>query len=190
MSRASSDNRTLGDEGRFELAMAASAQEKRNRPVALPLLAAVVLMASLIFAVWALSARNAAERNRVVAQSDEAAVKQMASDWQELVRQEHDAPGLSGEKMPNLLSRMESLAREAGLKATPANPQTASEPRQGIIVTTYSYRTVKDASLTALMEWIRKAAEIPGMEVTELKLKAEPTDWSMDVTFRRWERAG
>ena len=62
--------------------------------------------------------------------------------------------------------------------------------RPGIVVTTYRYQIVKDTSLQALMEWVRRATEIPGMEVTELKLKAEPTDWNVDVTFRRWERAG
>ena len=191
MSRAANEGTTLGDEGRFELAMAASAQEKRNRPVALPALALAVLAAGLVFAVWSLSARNAAIGERLKAQGDEAAVTQMARDWEELLRQEKDAPGLGlGERMPNLLSRMETLAREAGLKATPANPQASPDQRPGIVVTTYSYRAVKDTSLTALMEWVRRATEIPGMEVTELKLKAEPTDWSADVTFRRWERAG
>jgi hypothetical protein len=171
--------------------MAASAQEKRNRPVALPLMAAVVLVASLIFAVYSLSARNEAMRARAKGMSDEVAVKQMAEEWDALLRQERDAPGLGlGDKMPNLLSRMENLAREAGLKATPANPRTSPDSRPGIVVTTYSYAAVKDASLVALMEWVRKATEIPGMEVTELKLKAEPTDWTVDVTFRRWERAG
>ena len=42
------------------------------------------------------------------------------------------------------------------------------------------------------MEWVRMAtSSIPGMEVTELKLRPDPTTgWTMDVTFRRWERAG
>jgi hypothetical protein len=191
VSRSTSDTTGLGDEGRFELAMAASAQEKRNRPLGLPLLACVVLVASLVFAVWSLSARNAAMRERARAESDDVAVRQMTGDWEALRVQERDAPGLGlGERMPNLLSRMENLAREAGLKNTPANPQTSPDARPGIVVTTYSYRTVKDASLAALMEWVRKATEIPGMEVTELKLKAEATEWSVDVTFRRWERAG
>jgi hypothetical protein len=146
----------------------------------------------LVFAVWSLTARNTAMAAREAAVRDEKLVEQLARDWDDLSRQESETPGQGGlgDRMPNLLSHMEGLAREAGLKTTPANPQTTTDRPAGIVVTEYSYRGVKDASLKALMEWVRRATGVAGMEVTELKLKAEPSDWSMDVTFRRWERAG
>jgi hypothetical protein len=181
----------LGDEGRFELAMAAAAQEKRNRPAALVVVSGVVLAASLVFAVWSITSRSAADADRQKALGDQRAVEQLAKDWQELSKQEREGPGVGGlgEKLANPFSRMETLARDAGLKATPANPQTKTDRPPGIVVTEYSYRGVKDASLPALMEWVRLATTL-GMEVTGLTLKNGPTDWTMDVTFRRWERAG
>jgi hypothetical protein len=182
----------LSEEARFELAVAAGAQEKRNRPVGLVVIGCVVLAVSLVLASVALATRNSALHDRRKALADEKAVEQMARDWQGLIAQERLAPGTGvGEKMPGLLSRMEQLAREAGVKTTPQNPQTKVDQKSGIVVTEYTYGNVKDDSLAALLGWIQRALEIPGMELTGLKLKADAKGWSLDeATFRRWERAG
>lgn len=184
----------LSEEARFELAMGASARERRNRPVALVALAGAVLVAAGVFAGWSLSMRGSAIAERARAIRDERAVEALAGEWEELARRQREAPDVRlGDPMPNILSRMEELATGAGLKTRPTNPQTrVADRRQGVVVNEYIYRTVKDPSLRALMEWVRSAAAEPGMgmEVTDLKLRPEQSGgWTMDVTFRRWERS-
>lgn len=189
MSRVPTVRTGLDEDARFELAMAAGAQAKQNRPVMLVAASSLVLVAALVLAMWSLLSRNATLRERLLALSDEQSVQQMSKEWQELSSQEPGQVGL-GVRMPGLLSRMEQLAAESGLKDKPTSPQQKTEQLKGIDVTQYTYASVKDTSLAALMEWVRKATEIPGMEVMDLRLKPDATSWTMNVTFRRWERAG
>lgn len=193
MSRAGATPPGLGEDARFELAMTASAQEKRNRPTGLLIGAVLILVACGVFASWSVLSRNGARHERKQAVADAAAVERLAKEWQDLASQERDAPQTQGGgRINDLLTRMERLATEAGLKDRPQNPQSGSQTTtSGIVVNEYTYRGVKDASLNALMQWVRQATtQIPGMEVTELILKPDATSWTMDVVFRRWERPG
>ncbi len=174
--------------------MAASGRERANRPRALVVVAVLALVLALIGVVWGLSSRRSSMRELRAAQADQVQVDQMLKEWEALDRQEHEGGpgGMSGLGKPidGLYSKMEQLAVRAGIKDKPQPPRPLENNRPPLKIIEYNYTGVRDPSLKALLEWPRLAvAEIPGMEVYGLKLKPDPNNWTLDVTFRRWERA-
>ena len=182
----------LGDDARFELAMAAAGRERTNRPRALVMLAIAVLIVASVAAMWGLASRRSARATLTRALADQAAVEAMNSDWNRLVAEEKDSGAdRIGTRMPDLLTKLEGFATQAGLKDKPNPPRQNPQTRSGVTVTEYYYTNVKDPSLKPLLEWLRLAtAQIPGLEVYSLNLRPDPNNWSMTVTFRRWERGG
>lgn len=184
----------VGDEARFELALAASGRERANRPRALVVGAVLALVLALLAAVWGLSSRRAARASLRAAQAEQVQVDEMLKEWDTLERLEREGgPGGAagiGKPIDGLYSKMEQLATRAGIKDKPQPPRPIENNRPPLKIIEYNYTNVKDASLKALLEWPRLAsAEIPGMEVYGLTLKPDPINWTLNVTFRRWERA-
>jgi hypothetical protein len=188
MSRAAA----MGEDAKFELAMAAAGRERINRPRALLVLAVVVMLVALVAAAWGLASRRSARASLTRALADQAAVETMAADWKKLLDEERDAGSeMMGKRMPDLLTQIEARATRAGLKDKPSPPRQNPQTRAGVTVTEYYYTNVKDPSLKALLEWLRlTTAEIGGLEVYSLNLRPDPNNWNMTVTFRRWERGG
>jgi len=191
MSRMNS-GRALSDDDRFELAMGAAARERRNRPRGMVVAAGLLLLICGIVAITGLVARGSARAKLVQVRLDQAAIERMAMDWASMDEQE-SASANTGQPLKNLYSTLEDLATgRAGLKDKPKPPRlSAAPPRSGIVVNEYHYTDVKDKSLKALIEWARLATiEVPGLEVVSIDLTPDPVNWTMNVTFRRWERAG
>jgi hypothetical protein len=187
MSRADA---ALGDEARFELSLAAAGRERANRPRALVALALLVLVLAMLGAVWGLASRRSTIRALRVAQDEQVRVDQLLKEWDRLEKQQPSGAGPLGGKIDGLYTKMEDLARRAGVKNKPDLPRQTETRRGDIKIIEYHYQNLKDASIKALLEWARLAStEIPGMEVYNLKLNPDPTNWTMNVTFRRWERA-
>ena len=184
----------IGDESRFELVQAASGRERANRPLGLVIIACLALAIAFLSAIWALSSRRAAMSDLRATLAEQTDVEQMTEEWKRLDRLEREGgPGGGaglGKQVDHLYDKMEQLAVRAGIKDKPQPPRPIETPRPPIKVIEYAYTGVKDPSLKALLDWTRLAsAEIPGMEVYGITLKPDPTNWSMNVTFRRWERA-
>jgi hypothetical protein len=182
----------LGDESRFELAMAAAGRERANRPRILVVLAVVALLIALLAAVLGLTARAKARTRLAATLGEQTRVDQMLKEWDDLKQQEQASAGPSGtgQHLGDLDSRMEDMARRAGIKDTPPHPRpNTPTTRAGVKVFEYAYTGIKDPSPKPLLEWCRlAAAEIPGLEVYSIDLKPDPNNWTMDVIFRRWER--
>jgi hypothetical protein len=144
-----------------------------------------------IFAVYAVAARAAARSELRGALADQAESAVRAAEWARLSRQEGVSSRV-GSPTEFRVSRMEELATRAGMTNrpnAPASPEDKSRP--GIMLHRHVYSGVQDPSLAALVEWVRLATEeVAGLEVESLKVRPEPAGWRMDVTFRRWERAG
>jgi len=182
----------LSEDERFELTARASAQEAGNRPRGLVILGGVLVLGSLLTAVlgwWSKASAEEHYRNR----ADEAfRVQRLVAEWRDLTQTETE--GASSEKyqpIEGILSRMESLATRAGIKAVPQTPSQPNQPNiAGGEMKRYRYQNVRDDSLQALIDWMRLATtEIPGMELEEIsELKSEGNGWRMTVIFRRWER--
>lgn len=191
MSRMDSPRR-LSEDARFELAMNAAGHARRNRPTGLILGAGAAFVVSLVAAAWGLSSRLSAREAFRRQQANRETVDQLSGEWAKL--DEAGKQGTSAESMrpfPNLVSTVETCARNAGLKTTPQPPHLTTTQLVGATDNKYTYNDVRDPSLPGLLEWIRQSAsQVPGMEVYDLTLKPGATDWSINVTFRRVERAG
>lgn len=181
----------LSEEDRFELMLSAAGRERRNRPLGLVIVAAIVLVGCAIFAVYAIGSRASSRGGLVRAQQDQAKLGAMIEQWKALSRTQSDSP-LIGQPNAFKASKMEELATRAGMKTKPNTPRSIEDKtRTGIVVTRHIYTEVRDEHLKALVEWMRSGcAEIPGLELEAMTLKPEPSGWKLDATFRIWERAG
>lgn len=182
----------LSDDARFELAMNAAGHARRNRPTALVAASGAVFAASLIAALWGFSARVAAREAYRHEQADLAQVEVLKTEWTRLDESAKQAGSADATKpFPYLQSTIESCARNAGLKNVPQPPHLTANPRGPMTSNEYLYQDVKDPSLPALLEWIRQSMQqVPGLEVYQLVLRPQATDWSVNVTFRRLEKSG
>lgn len=184
--------RKLSEESRFELTLGAATRERRNRPIAALVLAGLVVIGAAVFALYAVGARAAARLELRRALSDQAQAEVKVAEWTRMVERDGASPQGTGGKSEFRASRMEELATRAGMKNrpnAPASPEDKSRP--GIVVYKHVYTGVQDPSLAALVEWVRLATdEISGLELESLMVRPEPAGWRMDVSFRRWERAG
>lgn len=183
-SRASLDER-------FAIASAASASERENRPRHLVLLAAVAFAASLVYLSVQASERATAKRQLKSRVAEVERVEGMAAEIQRLDEQiAANAVGSGvGVPMPDVLSRLEGFATEAGLKDPLSHRRGPGRPEGGATLYTYPYE-VRDPSLEAVMTWLQKSVEgIPGLEVQSVRIRPEPTAWSVQVTLSRWERS-
>jgi hypothetical protein len=183
----------LGEDDRFELVLGAAARARRNRPVGMVAIAAVLLAVSLVFALYSVTSRAASRRGLVRAEKNAVQADVLIDQWKRLVQAEAADPR-SGAGQPDQFkaSKMEDLAIRAGMKTKPNTPHPAEDKtRPGIVTKRYIYTDVRDPKLGPMLEWIRLGcAETPGLELDSLTLKPEPAGWKMDVTFRIWERTG
>jgi hypothetical protein len=182
------------EEMRLERAMAAAERERRNRPRGLVVLAALVLVVSGVAAATGVAARSRTFRELTGVLDDQAHVEAMAAEFRALAERQRTAGTQgAGQSMPNFRSRMESLARTAGLTGALPQPLEAA-PGQGPVVTRIWTYELQEASIKPVLEWIRlatvdRANRIEGLEVYSLDLKPGPDKWNINLKLRRWERA-
>lgn len=184
----------LGDDARFDLSLGAAARERQNRPLGLVAMATAFVLVALVFAIYSVSARASSRRELVRALTDQSESDVMIARWAELAKLDAESPrGGVGQPGEFKISKMEDIATRAGMNK-PNTPRTTDDKSHtGIVVSRYFYTEVRNPTLQPLLEWARLACiEIGGLEVEFIKLTPEPavTGWRMDVTFRRWERAG
>ncbi len=189
----------LGEDARFELAAAAGAKERRNRPAWMVAAAGLVLAGVLLLALLGVSVQAQARADLRRTMEDQAAAEQMIEQFRQLSAARSD-PGLTnvGEPMAGLRTRLEELARQGGFETPPFTPNEAvKDLPNGLKMRTLNYYNVKAKSLGIILEWLRLATQdagtrIPGLEVESLGLKPDTRDgsWSMNLGLRRWERAG
>lgn len=190
MSQAASHANQLEDL-RASLAAQASRAEQRNRPRALLLIAAIILIIGAWFGWSGYSRSTEAEARAAAAQRYSDNVLKAAGKLKALESQgaiEGYAP------MTSLLSRIESHGTPAGLKSRV--PIGSSQTRPGTTPTTKAWKsvrttyTIRDPHLPAVLKWIDLVvADIPGMEVHSITIRPEANDWVVIVVFSRWERA-
>lgn len=188
MSRAGTG---ISEDARLELAMAAASRERWSRPRGLVVLAGLVLVGALVAAGSGLMSRASARSTAEARARDRVRVEQLLAELQKLDEQRAlQGNEQAGQRIPDILSRVERLATEGGIKEKLQAPREGTERRpSGNVELTYTYDNVRDANLGAILEWMSLVvSRVPGTEVTSVKLNADQTQWTARVVFRRVER--
>lgn len=185
----------LTEDDRYELAARAEAGSRANRPTHLVTLGLVVLCVSLCAAVlgWSADARAAGDLGK--RSRELALIKDRAGRLADLNAQAATAGAEDlNRPIPDMLSRLQSLAREAGLTVLPEVPRTETESFTDARRVNYRYSVrdrsqLRDPSLEKMLAWVSLVVErIPGMHVRQIALTPAANAWTMEITFARFER--
>lgn len=182
-------------DARFELASAAMRRERANRPTTWLVAAALVLVAVLIYLAVAFYKSVNAEKALAREITTTRDVLRMTSEIHALAATatERGRAGI-GEPIPDLFSRLQAAARDAGMSTDLGAPRTSNDRPSGMPNVNgkrYEYANVHEESLESVLTWIeRSTRSVPGLELHTLALKPEPRSWQVRVVFRRWERTG
>jgi hypothetical protein len=177
------------EETRLALASAAARAERQNQPRALLYAAGLLLLIALIFVGVAFRGSLAAASDLRTQQKQTDDVIQRAGRLKAL-REASTSDTSLNQPLSQLISRIEQSGVEAGLKNHLSVPVKREEkpPGMGAKQTRLDYE-VKDDDLPRLLQWVQKAtAAVPGLEVYSVSLKPEAHQWTLRVSFSRWER--
>jgi hypothetical protein len=180
----------LTDDDRYGLAARAEAGARANRPTHLVALAVIVLLVTLAVTLFAWRSDAGAAR-RLRNESVGLASVRVASDrLAELRAQLETAPGEDRNRpIPDMLSRLSNLAREAGLETAPPIPKQSFDAATNARRVNYVYEGVRTESLEAMVRFADLAVErIPGMHIRRFSVSPQPNAWLVHLTFSRYER--
>lgn len=185
----------LTDDDRYEIAARAEAGARSNRPTHLVFIGAMVLGIATIGTAVAWRADSGAARDLRRKSSDLATINDRSATLAALLQQQAAAPrDDQNAPIPDMLSRLQNAAREAGLETLPGVPRTENESFQNARRVNYRYTSrdrsqVRDPSLEKMLAWVSIATErIPGLYVRQISLRPQANAWLMEVTFARYER--
>ena len=185
----------IDEDARYALAAGALAAERRNRPRWMVQAAALLLAIAGVALIIGLSSKQAADRAARDAATAVGEVSRAVAELDRLKAQgDEGGPVLVGDRLPTLLSTMESLARRAGIEERLPTPrERAGDTATGAIAKRYEY-TLTGPELDRLLRFVDLArSQIDAMQVYSLRLRIVRTReardaWEMNVVFQRWER--
>lgn len=185
----------LTEDDRYALASRADAGARANRPAHLPALGAVALLIALIVLAFAWRADASAGKKLRNKAAELVQIRQRADRLATLQTQLTSSPDEDrNRKLPDINSRFENLAREAGLENMPGVPNTENRAYEGARQVNYQFlsrnRTqLRDPSLEHLINWVDLVTtRVPGMYIQTLSITPQANGWSMEVVFSRFER--
>jgi hypothetical protein len=181
------------DDARLELAMAAMRSERRNRPRYLVLIALLVLVVAVVNLLWTFTSRAAAAASLSRATASLANIQGVISQLQTLEERRTSPKFDPDNDMEGKLSR---YAMQLGLPRVEVAAKEPTSSLKGFRKRTYTTQ-VQEQDPDLLLSWITKSTDgvtFPGLEVEQLKLvpgrvlESGKVGWTLDITFRRWER--
>jgi hypothetical protein len=185
MSRA---NLAAQEEARLALAATAARAERQNQPKVLLYGAGLLLLIALIFL-------GTSFRTSVAAASDLRAQRKQAED---IVKdagelkaiREAVKSGPVNQSAIQVRTRIEQAGADVGLKARVPTANTRTDPQPGLHSKQMRYDyEIRDEELPKLLQWVQKSVQdVPGLEVYSISLKPEAHQWTLRVSFSRWER--
>lgn len=190
MTTLDASNSRLTADDRYELATRAQNQQRSNSPRHLIMLGVLLLIVSLIVLGVAWQTRAAALNANQQMARDAVKVQNLIAEIEALkLAQSLQTEEDIFQPLPDILSTLQSLARQAQFEVDlglPRNP--LSRPEGNAILKTYPY-VVSDPSLEHLLDWIKLAQQqIPGLQVRELSIQPRNQNWTMSVVLARYER--
>lgn len=180
-------------ERRGDRAALAASASRRNTPALLLILATFLLVVATIAVFLSWGARNRA-LTMVDARIQQARLIQekggkikVARQKLKDVRDSRANPTMSG--VPLKLQQVcPNDKLQAVLASAPAREQVGGV-ESGNVPKRFVYQNIKHDAIADVMEWIDVARrEIPGLEIDRLQLRPGPNDWTISLTFIRWEK--
>ncbi len=180
------------DQNRGDIAVAASRNERSNRPTHLVIIAIGLTAIALVFLLFAIKARSGGLAELAKEKKIGTTAAELVAQLREIKSAEASTSVRYGKSETELLqSKFSNAAAAAGLKQFP--PVYTRKPQNdrdigGVHRTKVGY-DVRDESMPNLMKWVQNVVrDTPGLEVYSIQLKPEATGWFLKVTFSRWER--
>ena len=178
------------EDRRYALVALAAQRERAMRSRALLVLGGLAVVAALVALGLGLLAQRRA--GAALSAENRRALSVITVADQLRLLDQRDTSGtdaLVGEPITNLYSRVQELARRAGLVSDIRLPgETQVGQGSGVRRMAYRYLT-NDPSLEHIMRWVSLVTtEIPQMHVRSIKLSPLAGGWSIEVSFSRWER--
>ena len=182
-----------GDDSRLELTMAALRSERRNRPRLVLVVALLVLVAAVVNLLWTFANRAAAATSLSRATGSLASIQGVVSQLQSLEERRSSPKYERDNDMEGKLGR---FAVQVGLPRTEVVAKDPTSSLKGFRKRTYTAQ-ITEADPELLLSWVTKSTDgvnFPGLEVETLKMTPGRTldsgkiSWTLDITFRRWER--
>lgn len=169
------------DDQRYVLAAMAARRAQRNRPRRLVALSALILVSAAVLAAWGASRRSAAAAELRDARAEQQAVELLVPQYQEASARGQVNPYTP---VPDLVTRMQTYASEAGLDdPLPSAPSTET-PRGAVTETTVRVHNIQNQRIEPVMRWLaRVTEEIPGIEINLLEIVPNERGWNVSVTF-------
>lgn len=176
---------------RREAALLAASQERRNRPLALLALAGVLLLFAAIFAGASVLRVGAARRAFETRSAQAGDLLEVAARIEQ-VRAGSAQRGPADRYAPerNLLTKLQAVSDQVGFARQPTlNPQNPQRlGADSPLIRRLIEVTIGGASPEDALRWIDLAeTAIPGLFVTRLELRPDPTGWTFRITLARWE---
>lgn len=191
----SSPSGSVVEQARLELAVAASAAERRNKPTGLVVGAGVLVLVALVTCIWAFSSRT-----KAIAAAEESLrrLQDLQNVVDEITRESASLAARGTQADPLVGARLERLATEAGLKNVPAISDSNSPSLGGLGMQQKRYTLVltnqDPAAILRFLKSTQNSPLTPGLEISRLSLRpggptadAQP-GWNMTADFNRWEK--
>lgn len=176
----------LTRDDRDDLTAAALLSERRNRPMGLTVLGALLSAIALIALVVAMFSVLGAGRERARQLDILRSTQELAGEYRALSLAEQTRGDDPFAQDFAIKSTIENAAVRAGL-SKPALPRELPTG-QGAIKQVLLPYTVRDNDIAKILSWVRDVQDLPGVGVSKLRIAPQGNQWVVDVTFSRWER--
>lgn len=182
------------EDRRHEVVAMAARTERANQPRHLLVIAALLVVAAVVYLLVGWRAQASAMASLREEQKSAQTVQAALGTLRALQAAGNNAGPKANESSDTILSRIQKAGTDAGLKnpvplpAPGAGRPTRTNSNKDVAKATWRY-TIQDPSLGALWEFLRHATEaVGGLEVYSVSLKPVGQQWEMTVEFCRWER--
>ncbi|MFI4915411.1 MAG: hypothetical protein ACIAS6_02750 [Phycisphaerales bacterium JB060] len=175
---------------RGELAAKAAAREQRNRPRGVLYLGVLVVLAGLVYLMVGRSvlASAKADRQREVATATNVRIQADRLD-RHILSAEQDGAGKL-DPFPNFTTAATSAAQSQGLTPAPTLSSQRQVDQGEVVEQVYQYDRVTSRDLEALIGWVAQVQKmVPGVEISQMNLAPQRTQWQLSITFVKPELA-
>ncbi len=174
------------------LAALAGAAERANRPTAVVLFCAILLLGATIFALWSGRQASAAERTYVSAATQLSRARAAADEIKRInaARQSGATQTSVFDPEPRLLSSISNALPADKIQSTDLRFEQNKEevPGSPLVRQVVTCRSLRKLELDPVLEWTGRALEaVPGLHIIHFSLKPTREGWEITVKFARWE---